>query len=76
MPFPINVYRGVKIELSESIPTHSPPPQNGSLSAESDVLFFLKVMKKDIKKSRALPEREIVLSCYVLFCTVLLCSVV
>ena len=46
------------------------------ISAESDVLFFLKVMKKDIKKSRALPEREIVLSCYVLFCTVLLCSVV
>ena len=25
MPFPINVYRGVKIELSESIPTHRSP---------------------------------------------------
>lgn len=25
MPFPINVYRGVKIGLTESIPTHRPP---------------------------------------------------
>jgi hypothetical protein len=25
MPFPINVYRGVKIELSESIPIHGLP---------------------------------------------------